>query len=193
MITIDMLQIIITTILIYSLILTIVTIYKDNSSYYIVDIIDIIVAGPVCWILCLLFYLIKPIIKPIVEKHKNTPYKVKSKKYIEHITNKVIKNYKKYSNYDELFDFSFRQGEFNCNDIEGWGRLLVNKPINERLNHKFESLMYHQKDDTLVELLKYFDVVTREMLEAGDYNPYFIDDTMCRKYPTYKLKAIIHN
>ena len=78
---------------------------------------------------------------------------------------------------------------FNCNDIEGWGRLLVNKPINERLNHKFERLMYYQKDDTLVELLKYFDVVTREMLENGDYNQYFIDDTMRRKYPTYKLKT----
>ena len=51
--------------------------------------------------------------------------------------------------------------------------------------------MYNQKDDTLAELTKYFDVVTREMLEtAGDYNQYFIDDTMHRKSPTYKLKAI---
>ena len=184
-----MLQIII-TILIYSLILTIVTLYKDNSSYYMVDTIDIIIAGPVCWILCLVLYLIKPIIKPIIEKHKNTPYKVKSKKYIERVTNKIVKNYIKHSSYDELFDFSFRQGEFNCNDIEGWGRLLINQPINEQLNHKFERLMYNQKDDTLVELLKYFDVVTREMLETvGDYNQYFIDDTMHRKYPTYKLKT----
>ena len=185
-----MFQIII-TILIYSLILTIVTVYKDNSSYYIIDTIDIITAGPVCWILCLLLFLIKPIIKPIVEKHKNTPYKVKSKKYTERVVSKIVKNYIKHSRYDELFDFSFRQGEFNCNDIEGWGRLLVNKPINERLNHKFESLMYYQKEDTLVELLKYFDVVTREMLEAGDYNQYFIDNTMHRKYPIYKLKTII--
>ena len=184
-----MLQIII-TILIYSLILTIVTLYKDNSSYYIIGVIDIIVAGPVCWILCLLLCLIKPIIKPIVEKHKNTPYKAKSKKYIERVISKIVKNYRKHSNYDELFDFSFRQGEFNCNDIEGWGRLLVNKPINERLNRKFEHLMYHQKNDTLVELIKYFDVVTKEMLENGDYNQYFINDTMHRKYPTYKLKTI---
>ena len=183
-----MLQIII-TILIYSLILTIVTVYKDNSSYYMVETIDVIIAGPVCWILCLVLYLIKPIIKPIVEKHKNTPYKVKSKKYIEQVVSKIVKNYIKHSNYDELFDFSFRQGEFNCNDIEGWGRLLVNRPINERLNHKFEHLMYNQKDDTLVELIKYFDVVTREMLENGDYNQYFIDDAMRRKYPTYKLKT----
>ena len=40
-----MLQIII-TILIYSLILTIVTLYKDNSSYYMIGTIDIIIAGP---------------------------------------------------------------------------------------------------------------------------------------------------
>ena len=50
--------------------------------------------------------------------------------------------------------------------------------------------MYNQKDDTLTELIKYFDVVTKEMLENGDYNQYFIDDTMHRKYPTYKLKTI---
>ena len=184
-----MLQVII-TILIYSLILTVATLYQDNSSYYMVETLDIIIAGPVCWILCLILYLIKPISKPIIEKHENTPYKVKSKKYIEQVVSKVVKNYIKHSSYDELFDFSFRQGEFNCNDIEGWGRLLVNRPIHERLNRKFERLMYNQKDDTLSELIKYFDVVTREMLENGDYNQYFIDDTMRRKSPTYKLKTI---
>lgn len=185
-----MLQVII-TILIYSLILTIVTLYKDSSGYYMVETLDIIIAGPVCWILCLILFLIKPIVKPLMNKRKVKPYSPKSKKYIERIIHKVIKNYKRHSMYDELFDFSFRQGEFNCNDIEGWGRLLVNRPINEQLNRKFERLMYNQKDDTLAELTKYFDVVTREMLEAdGDYNQYFIDDTMHRKYPTYKLKTI---
>ena len=184
-----MLQVII-TILIYSLILTIVTLYKDNFSYYTVETLDIIIAGPVCWILCLILFLIKSIVKPLMNKYKVKPYSPKSKKYIEHIIHKIIKNYKKHYRYDELFDFSFRQGEFNCNDIEGWGRLLVNRPINEQLNRKFERLMYNQKDDTLAELTKYFDVVTREMLENGDYNQYFIDDTMHRKYPTYKLKTI---
>ena len=184
-----MLQIII-TILIYSLILTIVTLYKDSSGYYMVETLDIIIAGPVCWILCLILFLIKPIVKPLMNKRKVKPYSPKSKKYIERIIHKVIKNYKKHSKYEELFDFSFRQGEFNCNDIEGWGRLLVNRPIHEQLNRKFERLMYNQKDDTLAELTKYFDVVTREMLENGDYNQYFIDDTMHRKYPTYKLKTI---
>ena len=184
-----MLQVII-TILIYSLILTIVTLYKDNSSYFTVDTIDIMVAGPVCWILCLILFLIKPIVKSLMKKRKVKPYSPKSKKYIEHITNKIIKNYRKHSTYEELFDFSFRQGEFNCNDIEGWERLLVNRPINERLNRKFKNLMYNQKDDTLVELIKYFDVVTREMLEVEEYDHYFIDDTMRRKHPTYKLKVI---
>lgn len=184
-----MLQVII-TILIYSLILTIVTLYKDSSGYYMVETLDIIIAGPVCWILCLILFLIKPIVKPLMNKRKVKPYSPKSKKYIERIIHKIIKNYKKHYRYEELFDFSFRQGEFNCNDIEGWGRLLVNRPIHEQLNRKFERLMYNQKDDTLAELTKYFDVVTREMLENGDYNQYFIDDTMHRKYPTYKLKTI---
>lgn len=185
-----MLQVII-TILIYSLILTIVTLYKDSSSYYMAETLDIIIAGPVCWVLCLILFLIKPIVKPLMKKREAKSYNPKSKKYIEHIISKVIKNYRKHSRYDELFDFSFRQGEFSCNDIEGWGRLLVNKPIYEQLNRKFERLMYNQKDDTLAELTKYFDIVTKEMLEAtGDYNQYFIDDTMRRKHPTYRLKSI---
>lgn len=184
-----MIQVII-TILIYSLILTIVTAYKDNSSYYIVETVDIIIAGPVCWITCLVLNLIRPIIRPIIQNHKSKPYKVKSTKYIKRIVNKVVKKYRKQSRYDELFDFSFKNGEFNCNDIEGWGRLLVSDPINEQLNRKFERLMYHQQYETLVELIKYFDVVTREMLEAEEYKQYFIDDTMHRKHPTYKLKAI---
>ena len=184
-----MLQVII-TILIYSLILTIATAYKDNSSYYIVETIDIIIAGPVCWITCLVLILIRPIIRPLIQNHESKPYKVKSTKYIKRIVSKVVKKYRKQSRYDELFDFSFKNGEFNCNDIEGWGRLLVSDPINEGLNRKFERLMYNQKDDTLAELTKYFDVVTREMLEAEEYKQYFIDDTMHRKHPTYKLKAI---
>ena len=186
-----MLQIII-TILVYSLILTIVNLYKDSSGYYMVETLDIIIAGPVCWVLCLILLLLKPIVKPLMKKRKVKSYSPKSKKYIERVVSKVVKNYRKHSRYDdeELFDFSFKQGEFNCNDIEGWGRLLVNRPLYEQLNRKFERLMYNQKDDTLAELIKYFDVVTREMLEAtGDYNQYFIDDTMRRNHPTYKLKA----
>lgn len=177
-------------ILIYSLILTVVTLYKNNSGYYLVDTIDIIVAGPVCWILCLILFLIKPIVKPLREKREAKTYSPKSKRYIERIVSKVVKNYRKHRRYEELFDFSFKHGEFNCNDVEGWGRLLVNRPLNERLNNKFENLMYHQKDDTLAELIKYFDTVTKEMLEAEDYDQYFINATMRRRYPTYKLKAV---
>ena len=68
-----MLQVLI-TILVYSLILTIVTLYKDNSGYYMVETIDIIIAGPVCWVLCLILFLIKPIVKPLMNKREIKPY-----------------------------------------------------------------------------------------------------------------------
>lgn len=83
-----MLQVII-TILIYSLILTIITLYKDSSSYYIVETIDIIIAGPVCWIVCLILFLIKPIVKPLMKKRKVKPYSPKSKNILNELLVKL--------------------------------------------------------------------------------------------------------
>lgn len=162
---------VIITILIYSLILSVVTLYKDNSSYFIVEPIDVIVAGPVMWFLILFLFMLRPLLHKI---QKEKLYKEKDSRYISKIVKKIIKQYKKKRYTDDYFDFSFRQGEFNVNDVEGWGKLLRQVPSNEKLNDKFSALMYHQKEETVNELMKYCTVLTEEKLKKDNCNDYFI-------------------
>lgn len=179
---------VIITILIYSLILTIVTIYKDNSGYYEIGVADIIVAGPICWIMLLVLFLIKPIIKPLMKNHKSKPYSPKSEKYIKCVVSKIIKNYKKHRNYTEYFDFSFRQGQFNVNDVEGWGRLIINRSYYGGLNKKYERLMFNQKEDVLPILLTYFNAFTKD--DINDDTPYEVKQSLYNNKLIYALKAI---
>ncbi len=158
---------VIITILIYSLILTIVTLYKDASGYYTADDIDIITAGPVCWVVALIFVVLKPFLKNRTGKKKE--YKLKSSKYIQKTVKKIVtvyrKNLQKRGYEPDYIDFSIHSGEFNVNDIEGWDVLMVKSPIYESLNNRFERLMWHQKEETVEELKKYFS-------EAKDYDGY---------------------
>lgn len=182
-----MLKGIIIGILIYSFILTIVTFYKDSSSYFIVEILDIIIAGPVCWILCLIFFLISPLINSISKTKKE--YVPKSDKYITKIVKKIIKNYKKNLKYTEYINFNLYSGEFNVNDIEGWKRLLVTKASNEWVNKKFETLMFKQKESVLPFLTPYFILMTEEELIKDDCDAFFIKNVIENNIQIYKLKT----
>ena len=57
-----MLKIIITTVFVYSFILTCVCIYKDSSGYFSMDDIDAVTAGPCMWLLMLLLLVSRPIL-----------------------------------------------------------------------------------------------------------------------------------
>ena len=158
---------VIITILVYSLILTIVTLYKDASGYYTADDIDIITAGPVCWMLALIFVVLKPFLKSRIRKKKE--YKLKSSKYIQKTVKKIItiyrKNLQKRGYEPDYIDFSIHSGRFNVNEIEGWDVLMVKRARYEFINNRFERLMCHQKEETVKELKKYFR-------EATDYDGY---------------------
>ena len=162
---------IIITVLVYSLILTVVTFYKDSSSYYVIGPIDIIVSGPICWVMCLILLPIRPLIK----NHESKPYSPKSKEYIEKIVSKIIKNYKRHRDYIEYFNFSSRH-QYNYNDIDGWDRLLINRSCYEWLNKKFERLMYNQQEDTLAILKSYFKEFTEQ--DVNDDTPYEVEMSM---------------
>lgn len=162
-----MLLVVLITILIYSLILTIVTLYKDSSGYYTVDDIDIITAGPVCWVVALIFMVLKPFFKNRIGKKEE--YKIKSSKYIQKTVKKIItiyrKNLQKWGYEPDYIDFSIHSGKFNVNEIEGWDVLMVKRARYEFINNRFERLMCHQKEETVKELKKYFS-------EAKDYDGY---------------------
>lgn len=154
-------------ILIYSFILTIVTLYKDSSGYYTVDDIDIVAAGPVCWLLILIIMFLKPFLKN--RKPKEYEYKPKPTKYIQKTVKKIViiyrKNLQKHGYEPDYIDFSIHCGEFNANEVEGWDVLMVKRARYEALNKRFSNLMWHQKEETVGELKKYFR-------EAKDYDGY---------------------
>lgn len=174
-------------IFIYSFILTIVLFYKDNSSYYDVEIIDLIVSGPITWVLLLIFYIIRSLIKLLPKKEKpKKPYKRKDKKYIAKVVKKIVKIYRTKKNNNEYISFDIRM---ECDySYSGWGFLMVKKPINERINNKFETLMYKQKEETIEELKKYFIKLTKEIMIADNCAEWYIEE-YCNK-ELYKLKII---
>ena len=94
---------VIITILIYSLIITIVDIIKDSSSYSrgLDGWIDVVVAGPVMWIILPIIMLISFCLK----KHKKKHPKEYSEKQIEHTVKRYLKIY--------LKKMSLKKGE-NC-------------------------------------------------------------------------------
>lgn len=145
---------IIVTILIYSLILTLATIYQDNSSYYTVETLDIIIAGPVCWALLIFVLVARCIYKklPIDIRHKieNKPKKKKSysENKIRKIVSKVIKRDKKYRNkiHDDGYYVTLdRKSDIHNSYIYGWGFFIKRDEFSESLNKKFEYVMYDQE------------------------------------------------
>ncbi len=161
--------------LIYSFIMTIATLYKDFSSYFTIEVLDIILAGPFIWVLFLIISIIKVFYK---KYHKNKEpkkkeYKMKSQKYIQKIVKRIVRNYRKKSYTDYYIDFT-KMRSYDGGEIEGYEVILVKKAMNERINNKFQTLMFHQEEDTIQELLKYFHKVTEEEMKKDDCNDYFI-------------------
>lgn len=75
------------TVFAYSLIATVICLYKDNSSYHMMDELDAIIAGPCMWILLLFLFLLRPFTK----KRKG-----KKKKEVVYATQDVRKTVIKY-------------------------------------------------------------------------------------------------
>lgn len=165
---------VIITILIYSAVLTAVSVYKDSSSYFRMDELDAITGGPVMWLLLLVIAVFRPFTAGRKKKEKS--YIPKSEAYIAKTVEKIIKHYRSQkASYGCYIDLSFRSGEFNCNDIEGWSWLEVNSPKYERLNRQFENLMFNDFERTAEELKKHLTRVDETYMKANGDSDYFID------------------
>lgn len=160
----------------YSALLTVIFFYKEFSDYYSTDAIDAIIAGPVCWISVLVYFIVVFIRSAFKIQRKKKPYKNKSKKYIQKVVRKIMRNYKRYEkNKSYYVDLRSCCCSYQQNDIKGYGHLAVPKPINERINKKFSDLMYHQWKDTYDELMNYFELVTEERMRQDGKSEYFIE------------------
>lgn len=169
--------------LVYSLILTIVLLYEDNSSYFDVETLDIIVAGPFAWLLMLVFAIIRVFYKKF-HKEKKREYKQKDAKYIQKVVKKIVNNYKNSSYSSDYIDFNKSQ-DFGGSGVEGYYAIVVSHWLNEKLNKRFYSLMNHQKEETVEELMKYFHRVTEDEMKKDDCDSYFISIQKTKEF--YKL------
>lgn len=170
-------------VLIYSTILTIFLIYKDNSGYFMVDTLDVILGGPVCWTVVIVIRFIGFIFKAFHIKFKKKEYKLKSEAEIRKIVSKIVSIYKKNRNIErtgyDIFCFTKRQ-DYEGNGIDGWDRLMVKKPRYEHINEKFERIMWKQEDEALPVLRELSSPVTSEFLKEQGYEEYFIRDIECK-------------
>lgn len=173
-------------IFIYSFINTIFIIYKDKSTYFIVENIDIIIAGPICWLFLLIFNIIAKFIA-IPDKE----YKTKNSDYISKITKKIVKIYKKNNNTDEDI-FYFQQSLYDSDwNICGWQNLLVPNYKYEHINNKFKDLMYYQSEQVISELKKYFIALTNDYFDRNwRINPY---KSKYEKNTLYSIKGEKYN
>lgn len=180
---------------IYSLILTVITLYRDSSSYFFTYKSDVLIAGPVMWVYLFLYALFyfpylflkgSGLIKPKEKKQKNY-----SQEKVKKIIQKVIQVYQKdmeKRTYVDYFDLSLHS-KIDYNMTEGWDNLLIKKPKYERLNRQFERLMWYQKEETLAILTTYFDLLTKEevMAELGDW--YAMDYMKDGRPGIYRIKG----
>ena len=176
-------------ILIYSTILTILTVYKDNSSYFIVSTLDVVMAGPVCWVTILLLHLTGKVyvrIRKKAGKEKPKQYRPKSQKKIEKIVRKVVQEFKKKNDASELyFDFRCKDGD-DYGNYEGYDMLLVKNPVHERLNNQFMRLLWNQTEEVHKELSKYFEPLTEERMMEDEYDDWTIEDMKSKELMVLK-------
>lgn len=169
-----MLKGIIIAVLVYSLILTVALLYEDNSSFYSVELLDIILAGPFAWAFMLFQKLFEPLLNKIYDKIQNAPYKRKNARYIKRIVKSIVRKYKKSYAADSYVDFD-KITDGNISGIEGYTILMIRSPLNEWVNRKFSSLMRHQEDELIQELKNYFHQVTLQEMIEDDCCDYFIE------------------
>lgn len=176
-------------ILIYSVILTAVVLYKNSSSYFMVEVLDIVVAGPVCWLLFVIAAICQAVRGNRPKKFKSS---YKSVRYINKVVKNVIRNYSRlHRDDDEYFDLNRMTGRYQADDICGWEDLLVNRASHEFINNKFKSLMMHQKDATLKAVTKYFVPVTESVMTDDHCTEDFIRMVFDYNIKLFKLRKQI--
>lgn len=177
---------VICTVVIYSLILTIVNIYKDESSYHEADELDVFTSGIVMWVFLIFTKIFEKPLSKLYNKYKHRPYKVKSQKYIAKIVKKIIKNAKK-DEYKRAEYYSLKNYSTLYNkEWLGYSDFTVKKSKNERLNKIFIQLCSHQTEEIINELKKYLIPATEEIMKKDECGEWFIREN--KDEELYKIK-----
>ena len=142
-------KIVIITIFIYSFFITLVDIYKDNSSYSmgLDGPIDIIIAGPCMWILCIFLVLARPFYKIYRKK-----FPKKKKEYtdaeIERTVKKFFKVYRRIYGNKPDHPWVVKEGYYDNLYIDVYKPydLKLKKFRYERLEKKYLFMCYNYAD-----------------------------------------------
>lgn len=172
--------------LIYSFINTAIVIYKDCSSYFIVEALDYIVAGPFLWIIMLLVKIFSINFERLLNKNPKPKSKAKIKRIVKRTYKHFTKYCDKYSKFRPYIDFQRKFIYDNYCGIEGYNFFLIKKPIYELLNKDFEYIIKYQYYETIPFLQEYFRPLNEE--EISDLDDEIIDNIKNKDRIIYTLK-----
>lgn len=174
---------------VYSLVLTIKDLIKDGSSYsFGIETVDVIIDGPVCWLVMAVCGIIRLIVKTFKLDKKEK--KKKKKECSEEKINKTVKRFFKvykhskiYKNKmkrndppmflpDEMSPYSNAVDYYNLDSLDN---LCIKNVLYEKLNHKISGMMYNYKDIFVKCVIN--NTVPLKIDEKGkkEYSDYFLD------------------
>lgn len=147
------------TILVYSLIITIVDSIKDISSYLSgLEDIDIIIAGPIMWLIVGAIAIIRPLYQKL-HKGKSKKIKYYSEKQIQKTVVKVIKLYKK-KHQNEVVWLCPQNKYVDVDEVDKPSNISLGTIRYELLENKYYKMCYNQPDKVWSALCKIGHSVT---------------------------------
>lgn len=152
------------TVLVYSLIITIVDTIKDVSSYSSgLESIDIIIAGPVMWLIVGVMAIIRPLYQKL-HKEKQKKIKYYSEKQIQKTVTKVIRLYKKkYPNTDVWL--CPQDVYMEVYEVERPANICLGTIRHELLENKYHKMCYNQPK----EVWSAFCKIGHSVTESNDW------------------------
>ena len=161
------------TVLVYSLIITIVDIIKDVSSYSggLESWVDIMIAGPVMWALMGIVAIIRPLYQKF-HKGKSKKIKYYYEKQIQKTVAKVIRLYKeKYK--DECVWLCPQDAYLGVDEVERPSNICLGTIRYELLENKYHKMCYNQHKEVWSALCKIGHPITEsECWETFKNNTY---------------------
>lgn len=140
-----MLSAVLITIFVYSAILTVVLIIKDLSSYsFGAEPVDVVVSGPVAWLLTIILLAVKPIRKKF-SKNKVKKTKVYSLRKVEKTTKKIFKTYHRI--YNEPLWLVPQDCYIGVHETNRPSEVKLRKMRYELLEKRYVKMCLNQPDD----------------------------------------------
>lgn len=159
------------SILIYSLILTAICIYKDISKYQELSEIDVIIAGPICWILYIIIILIKKIKNHFKINLRDKKHKVYSKKEIDKTVKRIVK----------IFNNTLRKNYYVNDNV-----ILVHNMSDTYMSFPYIDDIYVLTINQLAPNTAIHEIISRRYIKMCDQNGKYVFTALSKYYESAK-------